>query len=117
MLDLVTIGADGSYKEQDSQGFAEAGEGRTLSSVFSLQMYVICDCDCEEDKDDDDECDDYDEDENQEGQGLVPWWQLSLQSSLQLSSTESHLLKCSFMNHFQNFLKLQEYEYLFKSQC
>ena len=61
---------------------------------FSLQMYVICDC--EEDKDDDDEYDDYDEDENQEGQGLVPWWQLSLQSSLQLSSTESHLLKRSF---------------------
>ena len=28
---LITIGANGSHKEQDSQGFAEPGEGRTLS--------------------------------------------------------------------------------------
>ena len=48
--------------------------------------------------DGDDDYDDYveanyDEDENQEGQGQVPWWQSSLQSSAQLSLTESHFLK------------------------
>ena len=79
----------------------------------------IYDCDYEEEKDDnedgDDEYDDYlednyddddydddyddgveakyDDDENQEGQGQVPWWQSSLQSSAQLSLTESHFLK------------------------
>ena len=51
----ITIGADGSHKEQDSQGFAEPGEGRTLpcwlyhknDSFMKLQlmMLVIYDCD------------------------------------------------------------------------
>ena len=95
------------------------GRVTRFSSLNIFMKLVIYDCDYEEEEDDnedgDDEYDDYlednyddddyddeyddgveanyDEDENQEGQGQVPWWQSSLQSSAQLSSTESHFLK------------------------
>ena len=51
--------------------------------------------DNQDDESDDKDDDDNDDDGNQEVQGQVPWLQLNLQSSLQLSSTESHFLKTS----------------------
>ena len=77
------------------------GRVTRFSSLNIFMKLMICDCDYEEkddNEDGDDEYDDYlednyDDDKNQEGQGQVPWWQSSLQSSAQLSSTESHFLK------------------------